>query len=59
MPEKSIIEMSMIELKATAYDEISKIEAIQINLRNFNAEIARRMNGEKPESNIKIQEVEK
>jgi len=39
MTKLSIAELSVIELKAMAYDEFVKLEMAQTNLRTINAEI--------------------
>ena len=46
--EKKISELTVVELKSLAYDELAKIELCQINLRVLNKEIANRL---QPQSN--------
>jgi hypothetical protein len=41
--EKKITDFSVVELKSLAYDELTKIELCQNNLRLLNAEISKRL----------------
>ena len=40
--EKNLSEMSIVELKALAYDFMAQIEFSQQNLRNINLELSKR-----------------
>lgn len=44
--DKQLSEMTLIELKALAYDQIGVLERSQQNLKIINAEIERRMQEE-------------
>jgi hypothetical protein len=46
--EKKISDLTVIELKSLAYDELAKIELCQNNLRALNQEITNRL---QPQSN--------
>jgi hypothetical protein len=41
--EKKITDFSVVELKSLAYDELTKIELCQNNLRLLNGEISKRL----------------
>lgn len=41
--EKKITDFSVVELKSLAYDELTKIELCQNNLRLLNTEISKRL----------------
>lgn len=45
MEQTNISQVSTVELKALAYDQISQIELCQNNLRVINQELARRQGG--------------
>jgi hypothetical protein len=47
MMEKTLEELSLIELKALAYDQLAVLERSQQNLRVINAEIAKRSQEQK------------
>ena len=46
-----ITKMTTVELKALAYDELTKLEAAQQNLRIINAEIAKKTKEEEKQEN--------
>jgi len=46
--EKKISELTVVELKSLAYDELTKIEFCQNNIRALNQEISNRL---QPQSN--------
>ena len=48
--QKPLTEMSLIELKAMAYDQIGLLERCQQNLQIINTEIAKRQ--EQPEESV-------
>ena len=41
--QKSISDLTITELKALGWDELSKLELAQVNIRTINAEIQKRL----------------
>ena len=45
--EKKVEELSVVELKSVAYDQLAQIELAQNNLRAINQELAKRLQAER------------
>ncbi len=47
--EKKLSDLTVVELKSLAYDELAKLEAAQQNLRILNQEINKRYQEQQPQ----------
>lgn len=52
--DKQLQDLTVVELKAIAYDQMAQMELLQNNLRVINQELARRLNTSPPQPNMPI-----
>lgn len=50
--ERKITDLTVVELKSLAYDELSKIELFQNNLRLLNQEISNRIQAQQQQQQV-------